>query len=275
MSSPGQIIGVALERLTQGLRPFFESQFQEVYGVHWKQELGLGNRNDRNHSLPDDGPWDSQFVLAVMWDQWNSVFRRRLGLFERSLVSELREFRNMWAHQAKLTDDDAYRVIDSVQRLLRATLPKDPKVLAILDQLDGMKSDVLRSRLSHEIDDMRRQAKAHQQARTEIALYVIAGLTIILTSMLVIFPKNPGASIILSLFTTMVFAFIIRRRKEEPVAVHGVHECEKCHKVIYREVCPYCETPPQVISLPRELDAAPPLKNPATRSDVLPVDMTP
>jgi hypothetical protein len=34
-----------------------------------------------------------------MWDNWNDVFRNVLGHAERSLVSELRDWRNKWAHQ--------------------------------------------------------------------------------------------------------------------------------------------------------------------------------
>jgi DNA-binding GntR family transcriptional regulator len=51
---------------------------------------------------------------------WNSSFGRRLSRLERSIVNELREHRNNWAHQATFTDDDAYRVLDSAERLLRA-----------------------------------------------------------------------------------------------------------------------------------------------------------
>jgi hypothetical protein len=38
-------------------------------------------------------------VLKVMWDQWDSVFRKPLGRAERTLVAELRDVRNRWAHQ--------------------------------------------------------------------------------------------------------------------------------------------------------------------------------
>lgn len=40
---------------------------------------------------------DPHFLLRVMWDHWNTVFRTVLGHAE-SLVSELREARNRWAH---------------------------------------------------------------------------------------------------------------------------------------------------------------------------------
>jgi hypothetical protein len=55
-----------------------------------------------------------------MWDSRNEVFRNSLGQAERSLVSELREHRNKWAHQHPFSSDDADRALDSAQRLLTA-----------------------------------------------------------------------------------------------------------------------------------------------------------
>jgi hypothetical protein len=39
---------------------------------------------------------------------------------ERSLVSELRNVRNKWAHQEAISGDDADRALDSLERLLTA-----------------------------------------------------------------------------------------------------------------------------------------------------------
>ena len=39
---------------------------------------------------------------------------------ERSLVSELREYRNAWAHQEPFSGEDTIRMLDSAQRLLTA-----------------------------------------------------------------------------------------------------------------------------------------------------------
>lgn len=55
-----------------------------------------------------------------MWDAWNDVLGRTLGRAGRSLVQELRNMRNRWAHQDPFTGDDAYRALDSVHRLLLA-----------------------------------------------------------------------------------------------------------------------------------------------------------
>ena len=46
--------------------------------------------------------WDAAGLLKLMWDTWNDVFRNVLGFAERSLVSELRDWRNKWAHQRAL-----------------------------------------------------------------------------------------------------------------------------------------------------------------------------
>ena len=42
-----------------------------------------------------------------MWNQWNLVFKKTLGQEERTLVSELRDARNRWAHQNPFSADDA------------------------------------------------------------------------------------------------------------------------------------------------------------------------
>src|SRR4030095_1517635 len=63
---------------------------------------------------------DAASLLAVMWNQWNVVFRKTLGQAERTLVSELRDVRNKWAHQHPFSSDDTDRALDSVARLLTA-----------------------------------------------------------------------------------------------------------------------------------------------------------
>ena len=41
-----------------------------------------------------------------------------LGYAERSLVSELRDTRNKWAHQKAFSTDNLYRALDSIHLLL-------------------------------------------------------------------------------------------------------------------------------------------------------------
>ena len=48
------------------------------------------------------------------------MFRAVLGRAERNFVSELRDHRNSWAHQEPFSGDDAYRALDTTNRLLTA-----------------------------------------------------------------------------------------------------------------------------------------------------------
>ena len=51
---------------------------------------------------------------------WWEVFGKTLGRIERGCVSELREWRNRWAHQKDFSTEDAERTLDSAERLLNA-----------------------------------------------------------------------------------------------------------------------------------------------------------
>ena len=75
-----------------------------------------------------------------MFKNWNEVFKRTLGHAERSLVSELLEVRNRWAHQKAFSYDDAHRALDSVERLLQAT--SAPRAA---QEINAMRQEVLRT----------------------------------------------------------------------------------------------------------------------------------
>lgn len=46
-------------------------------------------------------PNDLVFLLKGMQNTWQEVWRQRLGQAERAYTSELRDFRNTWAHQGQ------------------------------------------------------------------------------------------------------------------------------------------------------------------------------
>lgn len=240
MLTPHETIGLALDQLAQGLFPFFKRELESAYGPEWRVAVRGQARPDRNGAFPDEMVWDSHAILSVMWEHWNAVFRQRLGLFERSLVSELREYRNLWAHQAILTEDDAYRVVDTVQRLLAAgESPDEP-----LNDLERIKFDLLRQMLGRQVNDDLLRARSNRQRWTEVTLYAVACAAVVTTTVVAMVPKNPLAGLILCGFTVLVFGYISVNRWRAAVPIHGVHECTKCRKIIYSEVCPYCEAPP-------------------------------
>src|SRR2546426_11613360 len=113
-------VGKALELAKTGLAPFVEREFKSLYkekALSEAQRFMTSERLDANRPF---SAWDAAVLLRLMWDSWNEVFRRTLGQAERSLVSELRDMRNKWAHQEPFSSDDADRALDSAERLLAA-----------------------------------------------------------------------------------------------------------------------------------------------------------
>jgi len=140
-------VGEALALLNEGLRPFVERELQAVYGEKWEAEARQILRNDRGAvkaANESEINWDTYNLLSVMWDQWNAVFRNTLGHTERSLVSELRDIRNRWAHQTVFSSDDAYRAFDSIGRLLTAVSAPQAK------ELEKQKMALLRLRFDEQ-----------------------------------------------------------------------------------------------------------------------------
>ena len=107
----------------------------------------MGFKQHRMLSGQEKLVWDSHTLLTVMWDHWNSCFRHKLSNTDRSLISELREARNHWAHQKEFNFDDAYRTIDSIYRLLKSTAAKDE----LLVELQGLKKSLINKQSSNEI----------------------------------------------------------------------------------------------------------------------------
>nr|HMS72687.1 Swt1 family HEPN domain-containing protein [Baekduia sp.] len=129
-------VGKALSLLSSGLGPFVERECSAKYGDRWE------------NSVTTNGPvskGDVQFLLRVMAGEWRAVFERTLGRTERNFVSELIETRNRWAHQESFTSDDAYRALDTVERLLQAVSAGEQAA-----EVGRMKHDLQRRRYAEE-----------------------------------------------------------------------------------------------------------------------------
>ena len=128
-----EYVGKGLQLLRDGLAPFVQSAVRAAVLAH---KVGIEDirrcaGDPRQAHRPID-KWDVAALLKVMWDRWNEVFRQQLGRTERSLVSELRDWRNKWAHQECFTRDDAYRALDSAERLLAAIAAPQAHAVACL-----------------------------------------------------------------------------------------------------------------------------------------------
>ena len=130
-------VSKAMALLRDGLAPFVQREITAKVksGTVRMDAIRRFAENPQLVDKPIDD-WDVAALLKLMWDTWNDVFRDTLGFTERSLVSELRGWRNKWAHQERFVSDDADRALDSAERLLIAiAAPQADDVAAIKREL--------------------------------------------------------------------------------------------------------------------------------------------
>jgi len=147
-------VGKAMDLLKDGLQPFVEREMKAQHAQLWLDQVRTSVAETQTHLFSGTGelPWDSASLLSVMWNQWNVVFRKTLGQAERTLVSELRDVRNRWAHQKPFSSDDAYRALDSAGRLLTAV--SAPQA----DEIEKMKMELLRLRFDEQVRAEKRKS---------------------------------------------------------------------------------------------------------------------
>ncbi len=135
-------VGKAMDLLRQGLAPFVEREFRNVHKAQAADAALRLMGDDRLLSkkpLPD---WDVAGLLKLMWESWNEVFSRVLGRAERSLVQEIRDWRNKWAHQEPFSSRDAERAMDSIVRLLQSvSAPQSDEVDKLMMELRRLTID--------------------------------------------------------------------------------------------------------------------------------------
>ena len=223
----------ALGVLTDGLYPFVERELKEVYKEKWIDVARESFRTIHGETIADDAAirWDAHCLLAVTWDQWNQVFRRNLGHAERSLVSELRDFRNRWAHQSDFDFDDTYRVLDSVHRLLKAVSADEAKIV------EQEKRDLMTAAVTERTNEILERAAVRREKWTEITIYGLCGLALVYA----ILSKLGWEAWLMALLVCILFAVLISKRLHSKPQI-GIHECRQCGKIIYTPTCPYCQT---------------------------------
>lgn len=142
----------ALEFLRSGLADFVERELMSTFKDGAPAETARILSDDRINAKKPVAEMDVSALLKLMWGAWNEVFRNTLGHAERSLVSELREQRNDWAHQKSFSSDDTYRVLDSASRLLTAV--SAPQA----EEIERMKTELLRLRFDEQARSEKRKS---------------------------------------------------------------------------------------------------------------------
>ena len=147
-------VGKALDLIKEGLLPFVERELKAQHAQRWFEEVKAAVGPGQARLFKDESKmqWDAAALLSVMWNQWNVVFRNTLGQAERTLVSELRDVRNRWAHQNPFSSDDTYRTLDSAGRLLTAvSAPQAAEV-------EKMRMELLRVRFDEQVRTEKRRS---------------------------------------------------------------------------------------------------------------------
>jgi predicted AAA+ superfamily ATPase len=137
-------VSKAMELLQQGLGPYVEREFQSAYKGNALAKAAAFVASDRLLAKRPIPAWDVAALLRVMWDSWRDVFERTLGRAEKTLVRELQDLRNDWAHQKAFSSDDAYRALDSAGRLLVAVSASQA------DEVEQLKMELLRVRFDEQ-----------------------------------------------------------------------------------------------------------------------------
>ncbi len=158
-----EMITNGLDLLLKGLRPYVLRELKSRYGERWWK---LGVEDALRGTVRAEARWaqmsdeerfellDVQAILNLMTTCWNDVFQSQLGYIGRSYVGELREVRNTWAHQRPFSTDDAFRALDTMQRLL------------------GMIGSPLQDelvKLSHELQRQRFEEAARREVKKSLA----------------------------------------------------------------------------------------------------------
>ncbi len=147
-------VGKAMDLLKHGLTPFVERELKAQDAQGWLLIVRQSVAETQTRLFKDDAEpkWDAASLLAVLWNQWNTIFRKTLGQSERTLVSELRDVRNKWAHQEPFSSDDTDRALDSMARLLSAVSA------AQADDVNSMKLELRRLTFDQQVRNEKRKA---------------------------------------------------------------------------------------------------------------------
>jgi predicted AAA+ superfamily ATPase len=112
----------ALDLLKDGLAPYVERELRAAYRDQWENVVTSYQGRPMSSAAVQASvaSLDTTALVGLMLDHWDAVFKQKLGPFERSLLHELRQARNRWAHEEAFTTDDTYRALDNAARLLGA-----------------------------------------------------------------------------------------------------------------------------------------------------------
>lgn len=115
-----EYVGRALEALADGLEPYIAAVLSEVApGVAWTKIIQHKDEN-AGRAAQSYAPTDLSLQLRIMTESMGSLgYPFNLPHDARSHTSELRQARNLWAHNETFDDADTFRALDTAGRLAK------------------------------------------------------------------------------------------------------------------------------------------------------------
>lgn len=95
------------------IKSILKSKIGDNY-YEWIKEFAKGKKVEVEFETP--------LICQILLEKFSSFQEETptLTIFSKTLIFEVKHFRNVWAHQNKMTSEDAYRAVDSCYRLLKS-----------------------------------------------------------------------------------------------------------------------------------------------------------
>jgi len=133
-------VGRGLEVLAGGLAPFVDARMSGVTpaGRDWVEVLAARHSANFGREVKYSRS-DPRFLLRVITEEWRQ-FKDSVSRAERSFAGELWDTGNNWAHGDPFTNDDTYRALDTMERLLSAADAPDQAAEVRKIKLDSQRA---------------------------------------------------------------------------------------------------------------------------------------
>ncbi|PPH37214.1 AAA family ATPase [Rathayibacter sp. AY1E3] len=113
-------VGKAFDLLSEGLLDDVDEVMTRAYRTtDWPTQWAQEDAQRRGGPLRTLTKHDVQVQLRAITEQ-GYHFKETLSRAQQGFASELRETRNLWAHNEPFSSDDASRALDTIERLLHA-----------------------------------------------------------------------------------------------------------------------------------------------------------
>jgi hypothetical protein len=118
MEDTRTIVRAGLDELKPHLRSYLERELKRAYGEAYAAH---------ERKLVRNGDPDVQALLSAMADHWDRVFSKKLRYVDWGRLHELKQARNLWAHEQPISLDQAYRSLDTMELFLEAIEATDAR----------------------------------------------------------------------------------------------------------------------------------------------------